>query len=63
MPAEETEGYDVILADGTEHLIPNMDGVHTYYPSCPCGPMQAQNVRGPRGNLPTYLHRSIPAPL
>lgn len=63
MPAEDAGGYEVIQTEGTEHLIPEMDGVHTPLSTCVCEPLRAQNVRGPSGNLPTYLHRSIPSPL
>ncbi len=63
MPAEDTGGYEVIQNQGTEHLIPEMDGVHEALSTCACGPMQAQNVRGPSGDLPTWLHRSMPSPL
>jgi hypothetical protein len=63
VPAEDTGGYDVYFAEGAEHLIPEMDGVHTHLSTCVCDPIMAKNVRGPSGNVPTWLHRSIPSPL
>lgn len=63
VPAEDTGGYEVIECEGVDHLIPEMDGVHQPLSTCVCDPLQAANVRGPRGNVPTYLHRAIPAPL
>lgn len=63
MPAEDNGGYEVIQNEGVEHLIPEMDGVHEARTTCVCDPIMAQNVRGPHGNLPTWLHRSIPSPL
>lgn len=62
MPAEDTGGYEVIQNEGVEHLIPENDGIHEALSTCPCEPMQARNVQGP-SRLPTYLHRSLPAPL
>ncbi len=63
MPAEDVGGYEVIQNGGVEHLIPEMDGIHQPSDTCACEPLTAQNVRGPSGNLPTFVHRSIPAPL
>ena len=63
MPAEDVGGYEVVQYAGAEHLIPTMDGVHQPSAMCDCDPLQAKNVRGPSGDLPTWLHRSIPAPL
>lgn len=53
----------MIQNGGVEHLIPEMDGIHQPSDTCACEPLRAQNVRGPSGNPPTWLHRSIPAPL
>lgn len=63
-PAEDNGGYEVIQNEGTEHLIPEMDGIHQPLSTCVCDPIRAKNVRGPSGrDFPTFLHRSIPAPL
>lgn len=62
-PPVDTGGYDVVQLEGVDHLIPEMDGVHEALSTCACDPIQAQNVRGPNGNVPTWLHRSIPSPL
>lgn len=61
MPAEDVGGYDPIVHDETEHLVPVGDPEHRYASTCPCGPLQAQNVRGAT-RLPTWLHRSLVAP-
>lgn len=58
MPAEDVGGYEPVVHGEQEHLVPIGDGQHQYRSTCPCGPLQAVNVRGAT-SLPTWLHRSL----
>lgn len=57
---ERVGTYDVVISAGAEHLFPAGDDAHDPSRSCPCGPLEASDMRTEES---VWLHRTTVPPL